>query len=311
MSVAGGMTLDDDTVVFVDPTTLAVYDDEFRFDVESMVGLQAQAVISDKLRSTVQLVAKGYNNYDAAIDWAYLSYELTPNLTLNAGRFRLPLYYYSDFLDVGYAYYWVRPPTEVYSVYISTLEGVNLYHTTVVGDVEVATQIWYGGDRTTMTSEFGTSESDSRKNQGINTTISWEWFKVRLLYNTTDLQIISDFPGPTDFDVTFMAAAFMADYKNFIWRSEITQAEVYDTDVSWYVSAAYNIGDFTPHITHSRIDAGTESFSADTVSDTVGVAWNFDSSATFKIEYSEKDYGASFFPTPDTSVISFAIDVLF
>lgn len=311
MSVAGGKTLDAGTLAFVEPTTLALYDNEFRFDVESVVGLQAQTVISDKLRGTVQLVAKSNNNYDAAIDWAYLSYDLAPNLTLNAGRFRLPLYYYSDFLDVGYAYYWVRPPTEVYSVYISSLEGINLYHSAIVGDVEVATQVWYGGDQSTMASEFGTSNSDSRNNQGINTTISWEWFKVRLLYNTTDLQITSDVFEPTDVDVTFMAAAFMADYQNFIWRSEITQSDTGTEDVAWYVSAAYNIDDFTPHITHTRVHAATESFSPDAVSNTVGVAWNFDSSAVLKIEYAEKEYEYLPFPIPDTRLISIAIDVLF
>ena len=311
MSVAGGKTLEDNTIALVEPTTLGIYDKEFRFDAESVVGLQAQAVISDKLRGTVQMVAKSYNNYDAAIDWAYLSYDLTPNLTLNAGRFRLPLYYYSDFLDVGYAYYWVRPPTEVYYTYTSTLEGVNLYHSAIIGDMEIATQAWYGGDRTTQTSEFGTVNNDARNNQGINTTISRDWFKVRLVYNTTDITTTSDLFDPTETDVTFMAAAFIVDYKNFMWRSEITQTETNVTDVGWYASAAYNFGDFTPHITHTRVHAETESFYPDTTANTIGVALNFHTSAVFKFEYAEKEYEYLLFPIPDTSMVSMAIDILF
>ena len=312
MSVAGGMTLEDDTVVIVDPTTLGIYDDTFRFDAESVVGLQAQTVISDKLRGTVQIVAKSYNNYDAAIDWAYLSYDLKPNLTLNAGRFRLPIFYYSDFLDVGYTYYWVRPPVEVYSIHTATLEGVNLYHTNIVGDLEIATQAWYGGDRTTQESELGTTTFDSYNNQGINTQLDWKWFKLRLLYLTTDVTAESYYFDPVTVDVTFTAAAFMVDHGNFMWRSELSRTDSgVSDDVAWYASAAYNVGDFTPHFTHARVHADNDSLYPDSVSNTVGLSWNFHRSAVFKIEYTDREEESTVLPVTDGSMISTAIDILF
>lgn len=312
MSVAGGMTLEDNTTFIVEPTTLGVYDNNFRFDAESVVGLQTQAVISDKLRGTVQLVAKSYNNYDAAIDWAYLSYNLKPNLTLNAGRFRLPLYYYSDFLDVGYAYYWVRPPVEVYSTHTATLEGVNLYHTSIIGDVEIATQAWYGADKTTQESEFGATTYDSYNNTGINTQLEWEWLKVRLLYLSTDVTADSFYYDPIEVDVTFKAAAFMIDHGNFIWRSEITEtASDQSDDVAWYASAAYTLGDFTPHVTHARIHSETDSRFPDSTSNTVGVSWNFHPSAVLKLEYTDTEQESLTLPTMNGCMISTAIDILF
>ena len=40
------------------------------------------------------------------------------------GRKRLPIYY-SDFQDVGFAYTWVRPPTDLYGWEIVSYNGVN------------------------------------------------------------------------------------------------------------------------------------------------------------------------------------------
>lgn len=335
MSIGAGKTLDSDTTYTVEPTTGGAYDDEIRFAPESVVGLQAQTVISDDLRATVQMVGKGAADFNTVIDWAYVSYDLKDNLTLNAGRFRLPIYYYSDFLDVGYAYHWIRPPVEVYSAPTSQLEGINLYHTMFLGDVEVATQAWYGGINEVQKVDGLDSTFDSKNNMGLNTLLTWEWFKVRLQYNSTDVlsEVSGEIPGvgafssESDLDISFMAAAFFVDYRNFIWRSEITQSDTTNTtaasdfapasvaefeDTAWYMSAGYQIGDFTPHITRSEIDPGVGSYATRTKTNTVGVSWAFHPAAAFKVEYlqSERE-GNGFGPGSDVDVISAAFDIVF
>lgn len=139
MSIAAGRTTNHGQTYTVDPTSSGAYSNELNFSPESIAGLQAQARISDKLRGTVQLVAKGSNHYEPEAEWAYVSYDLKEDLTVNAGRFRLPTYYYSDFLDVGYAYYWIRPPVEIYELPVATIEGVNFYHTALFGQIELNT----------------------------------------------------------------------------------------------------------------------------------------------------------------------------
>lgn len=335
MSIGAGTTLDSDTTYVVEPTTGGTYDDEVRFAPESVVGLQAQTVISDDLRATVQMVAKGGADFDTVVDWAYVSYDFNDSLTLNAGRFRLPLYYYSDFLDVGYAYHWIRPPVELYSAPTSQLEGVNLYHTMFVGDVEVATQAWYGGIEETQQLDGIDSTFDSTNNMGVNTLLTWEWFKLRLLYNTTDMAsaVSGEIPGlgafssESDMETTFTAAGFFVDYENFIWRSEITQSDTTSAtaanefgpasvmeykDTAWYMSAGYRIGDFTPHITRAEIDPEAGSYSVPTETNTVGVAWAFHPSATFKLEYLQTEQEASAFaPGTDVDVVSASLDLVF
>lgn len=255
MSIAAGKTLDDGAVYQVEPTSQGIYDNNYvRFDAESVVGLQAQAIISDKLRATVQMVAKGADDFNTSVDWAYLSYDLTPELTLNTGRFRLPLFYYSDFLDVGYAYHWVRPPVDVYNSFTAGLEGVNLYYSKLLGPVQWETQVWYGAIDSEIVSDGAvltsadfmvsppvfetqpaviTTQLDVEKNYGVNSTITWNWLSFRLLYNEVTIAQYSDtsIPQPietivdADLDVTFSAAALMLDYNNMFVRSEYTRAE--------------------------------------------------------------------------------------
>jgi hypothetical protein len=69
-----------------------------------MVAVQMRAEISDKLNATIQLVAKGADGWSPDVDWAYLSYQTSPDGSLMVGRRMLPMYYFSEYMEVGYAY---------------------------------------------------------------------------------------------------------------------------------------------------------------------------------------------------------------
>lgn len=371
LSVAAGKTTTTDTTYLVEPTSDGYYDDKVRFDPESVVGLQAQVILSDRLRSTIQMVSKGANDFNTTVDWAYLSYDLTDDLTLNAGRFRLPLFYYSDFLDVGYAYHWIRPPVEVYNAFTAGVEGINFYHSKLWGSVQLETQLWYGAIDSEIVvdgavSDFATDPEtgqlvfdpitgapimsstpaeitigfDVSNNAGITSTLSWNWLKFRLLYNETDIaqSVRTSIPQPiplivgADIDVTFLAAALMVDVDDLFVRSEYTRAKrktlsspsffepepMANTakDDYWYISAGYNIGDFTPHLTHTKVKADPQGLTADSTTDTLGLAWSFTPSAVFKVEYSRVNQDGvswnTFLPEQNKfNVVSTAIDLMF
>ena len=86
----------------------AVYEREWSLGQESKVGVQGTYKFTPSLSATGQVVARGVDGGTADVEWAFLSYEASPNWTLQAGRKRLPMYFFSDFQDVGYAYNWVR-----------------------------------------------------------------------------------------------------------------------------------------------------------------------------------------------------------
>lgn len=67
---------------------------------ETRLGLQGMAQLTDDLQAVGQVMGRTGTG-KMTLEWAYLSYAINPNWTLQAGRKRIPLYYYSDFQDVG------------------------------------------------------------------------------------------------------------------------------------------------------------------------------------------------------------------
>lgn len=107
-SFVAGQALEKDELL-VDPNTgeaaFRGYDEKMSFQANSLFAIQVRADLQEKLSATAQIIAKGQNDYEAKFNWAYLAYQLTNEVTVKAGRFRTPLFMYSDFLDVGYAYH--------------------------------------------------------------------------------------------------------------------------------------------------------------------------------------------------------------
>lgn len=329
-SVAAGTVIgNDDEPVLIDPGTDAVYDDDIRFQPESLIALRAQTDINDRITATLQLTGRGGSSREAAFEWAYLTYKWTPETQVSGGRFRLPLFYYSDFLDTGYAYHWVRPPIDVYSIPDSTLEGINLINTTYLNDIGITTQVWYGAEGQSN----DILDTETVKNRGINVVVEYEWFKLRALYNdlTFRLDVEPIFieipvppgytfadPPPVDAEFTFKSVGFMADYEALLFRSEYTHLDYGDLEEdkeSAYASVGYMIGLFTPHYTYSYAK-GLQEYETDTV----GVRWDFMPAAALKLEYSNIHYeteggiGIGGLLAPNeyrTELVSAALDFVF
>ncbi|RTL16468.1 MAG: hypothetical protein EKK52_18135 [Burkholderiales bacterium] len=114
-------------------------------DQESLVGVQGTVHLSDSVSATAQVLSRPNNfNYRPTIDWAYASWSVSDHWTLQAGRKRIPLYYYSDFLYIGTAYPWVRPPADVYGWPIYAYDGVNAAYTGQWGGITVDANLWAG-----------------------------------------------------------------------------------------------------------------------------------------------------------------------
>ncbi len=113
---------------------------------ESLAGLQLTAKFTSKLSATIQEVSRATNeNNRPTPDWAFLSYDATPNWTFQAGRKRIPLYYYSDYLYIGYAYPWVRPAPDVYGWPIYEYNGANVDYHTGLGNSDWTLEANYWG----------------------------------------------------------------------------------------------------------------------------------------------------------------------
>lgn len=119
-------------------------DDSWGFSPDTIVGLQFDYSLADNLDAVIQLTSKGKNDFDTEAEWAFLRYQATDDLTLRGGRLRLPFYMYSESIEVGYAYPWVRPPVEMYSTMITTYEGVDASYQFTLGNWINTAKVYYG-----------------------------------------------------------------------------------------------------------------------------------------------------------------------
>ncbi len=271
-SFVAGQTLEDDE------GTLYDYDDKMGFQESSQFGLQMRADLQDKLSATAQIVAKGSNDYDAKFNWAYLQYEFNDEWSAKVGRSRNPLFMYSDFLDVGYAYHWITPPGGVYSLGgLDSTDGINISYQTSLGDI-VSKATLVGGRINTGSEVSGASTEIEISNQWVFAwSLNYDWFTARVVYSESELTVAPDGfdavtgaledlgVSPEDIDnfisqddkTIFSGIGFSIDYDAFLLVSEFTKIDIadsylFETSEQWYVSGGYRFGDFMVYLTYEE-----------------------------------------------------------
>lgn len=260
-SIKAGTTLDSDK-------SLYDYDDSLSFKPESLFALQTTADLSDGLTATTQIMARGANDYEVNFEWAYLAYQLSDNSQLKAGRLRIPFYRYSDFLDVGYAYNWMRPPTSVYNLPFSTYDGVSYIYNHLIGDWDSSVQLTYGSYEGDISLISAADPSKLQGITGVNWTVGNDWLTGRVVYMVAEtsisfendesrvlidgLQLFSStFPQHAERlkveedDGSFIGIGVSVDRNNFLVDVEMTQVEVKDSLVAkqeqYYMSVGYRL----------------------------------------------------------------------
>ena len=173
LSAIGGTATDD---------PIRQYEDDITFRQDSIFGLQARADVSEKLSVTGQLVSRGEDDFATELAWGYLAYEATQSLTLRMGRFRTPFYFYSDFLEVGYAYPWISPADEVYSLQFDNIDGIDLlYKITLFDTVSADFQAYFGAidDEFILNNSGEALDAQTRNNVGLSATFGIGDFSLR------------------------------------------------------------------------------------------------------------------------------------
>lgn len=237
--------------------------------VESTVGVQADIRIDDQLSATLQVDGHAVDGYDAALDWAYLSYRPSNNWTLQAGHKRLPLYYYSDSNYIGYSYPWVRPPVDVYGWEIYAYDGINAIYSATLGDWALRSNVWAGSQKDDDSAMMGKIYNGDRTRVLWNDILGGaidagnDIVNLRLVYMQSGLQQTLYPAGggtpveqyPADAKQRIYGAAINVDYGNFLWRSEyntFVRKEIYQTAPSFFASAGYRVGEVTALYTWSQ-----------------------------------------------------------
>jgi hypothetical protein len=320
-NIAAGMTTGSDDELFG-------YDNDLDFNPESLFALQAKADLSDKLSITTQIMSRGSDDFDLGVEWAYLQYQLSDSTSVNVGKLRLPFYMYSDSLDVGYSYHWLRTPQSVYRVAFDNYTGVSVQHNAFVGDFTFNTQVIAG----TMHDDIDAGGSELSKAEmnnliGFNTSAIYNNLTMRIAYyqtNDTNIQfneingLLSDLRDvganqiASELEVsedkgTFASVGFMYDNFNWFVGGEYTNLEVNGSYIpeqrSSYLTAGKRFENWALHATVGQTDdeimnperftptinESLQAFISEATYSSVGVNFNIAPSAVFKFDVTHSD----------------------
>jgi predicted porin len=156
---AGLVYSDEDRADFVSTMHVqpegAGYSDDVSMVVDSKNALQLDMTLTDRFSGVVQIISEGVNNntwdgdpnkrFHPSLEWANLSYRLTDEVTVRAGRIVSPFFMSSEYRKVGFASHWVRPPVEVY--------GAQPYTSSDGGDITYRTKL--GAATNTLRTHYG------------------------------------------------------------------------------------------------------------------------------------------------------------
>ncbi len=319
--VAGRVTEGDEFLA--DYPKTGIYDNDWSFTPDSTLGIQFSSYFTEEFSFIAQVVANSASESTVDVDWLYLNYHITPELSAQLGRKRLPLYYYSDYFDVGYAYYWIRPPVDLYTWQITNYNGISLLYEKVIGDWDSTINLYYGNedseDNELLGLLFGVPVDESWNDMlGIVGTIANDWLDVRLSYmqglvnrDINGVNVIKDteqqFIG-LSINLNLADLQVLSEFNNYRRPYNNIQFDTY------MLSFGYQIGDFTPHITRSAFEQEINAAGNDEKhhTTTLGVRWDFYTNMALKVQYDQVVDDGDLVPiVGDSKSISLGLDFVF
>lgn len=163
--------------------------DEWNWKADSVAGIQFTYAIDPKWDATLQLLSRFQDEFRFNTDgfvtteWAYLTYRPVDAASVRFGRMRTPLYMFSEYLDVGFAYPWVRPPVETYRVPFTYYDGISIDYVLELGSWNLLTNV--AGGQSDPNVVLGLRAEDV----GLaNVTLSRDAWTFRVGYTSTTVQ---------------------------------------------------------------------------------------------------------------------------
>lgn len=229
---------------------------------DSLAAIQFRYEVNDKVSATVQLMARGEDNWEPAFEWAYVTYETDGGAQFRAGKLRVPFYMYSDYLDVRYAQPFLRPNAELYDIIPDDIyTGIDAVLPIEAGSTLFTIQPFAG------TADSKNDYSDYYYKDTIGANITWEWdaLILRTIYARTTMQAESlntsddfaNFMTSTLSNKTgqFYGVGFRYEPGNFFTLGEYASRDVegiFADLESYYLAVGYHVGEFSPYLMYGK-----------------------------------------------------------
>ena len=278
----GVVATDVDELQFVRIGIEAENPSQTNFGSDSVLGVQGNFGFGNGAEAVVQVLSRRTtkSNYTPRAALAFISFAASPELTLRTGRLRVPAFMLSDSLDINYAYPWVRPPVEVYTLNpFADLDGVDVLYRTRIADVDLELHPYFGRSRVDIFRHGHASLSQLR---GLNIGLSRDELSLHLGYSRARLNLrwgdpdfdqlklnLNSFPGGqrmlaemegNNASASFISAGFHWDGNpwQLIGEYAIRRTSAFVNSASgWHLTIGRHIRNTLPYLklAHSRQDS--------------------------------------------------------
>jgi hypothetical protein len=255
---------------------------DLQWKPDTKLGVQGSAFFDNRrFGLTTQIVARGARDGDANLEWLYGSYKINDKVTLQVGRKRLSMFYFSDTQDVGFALPWAHLPPQLYGWEAVNYNGANLMIQDSIGDWSATLNLVAGGETFKNSGYWKIyngrrSQTDVRwKNiVGGDLTLQKDWLETRFVFlqsqtqtkltskgvwdpttQTYDGALDADWWPEPSFKQRIYGVAVNIDRDNWLLRSELIRIDRPGQsfrDFASIVGVGYRYGKWQPMITHSR-----------------------------------------------------------
>ncbi len=235
--------------------------DEISYERFTKAGIQMSFKVNSNSSVVTQMVARGSEDFDVNMEWAYFNHSFNENLSAKFGRIRGPYYMLSEYLDVGYAVPWAQMPAETYSFLdtFANMDGASLTWSTDIGWDTIQVDGFVGR----------TEDANFILNDilGLSATYTAETWSVRISTAAAGLrfgeggegqallgaQTLLDSTAPLTQAGAFSSIGFRYEPGNLLVAGEYTTSTVESITQdqnSAFISVGYRIGAWTPHISY-------------------------------------------------------------
>ncbi|MEC7941489.1 MAG: hypothetical protein VX212_13775 [Pseudomonadota bacterium] len=292
-------------------------DEKLDWEQETLAGVQFDFQVNERAKFVTQVVANSRYDYDPKFEMAYASYDFD-SFTARAGKLRLPLFFYSDFTDLGYAYPMIRPSQELYeNIVLKGYTGADLLIPIELEDSSLLLQPLVGiGTIDEEDSIVGEVKLDQL--YGLSANWNVDDFTFRGSYLVAETNPSCDFNTPTDpycrqlaplldsQDGQFISLGAQYDNGDLLVNVEAADVQIegqfYDyQSVSGLVG--YRINEFTPYLSVSWVEttdnderenmtitAVKETMNYERISYSIGNRWDFAKNMSLKADVTYVDY---------------------
>lgn len=255
----------------------AGYTREWSPEVDSVLGLQLTANLTPRFTGILQVVSEQRydGTYTPAVEWANLRFDITPDLSVRAGRMVQPSFMVSEYRKVRYATPWIRPPKEVYDMIpVTNVDGIDVSYSFRFNRFTNSLRALYG---TTDAKIPDGSEAHARDIVILSNTLEWGAATLFVSYSRYRLKIEAlnpFFDAFRQFGAGGEAIAdrYDVDGKRFEmmgfglrydpgewfvmgeWARLNSRSFIGDVE-GWYITGGYRFGKVTPYMTLARVKA--------------------------------------------------------